>query len=916
MHGTVVTVGQMTRAQLRAVSEGPLPEGGSSEPGLVERILDDIGDDPATLALLEFALTLLWQRQDRGQLTHAAYGELGGVRGAMAQYAEQVYQQLDPPERELARRVLVQLVRPSDTAAPVRRVARRPDLGEDGWRLGQRLAAARLLVADRDATGVETLELVHEALIGGWTRLHDWAEHDRLFRSWQERLRQDVSQWDQTGRDRGALLRGVPLAEAQRWLAERPHDIPAAEHEFIRAGTALQGRSVRRLRAVAAALSLLLIATCGLVVFAVRQARQEAAQARLDRARLLVDQAERVEGSQPDLAMLLAVAAYRTARTDDTTALVTRLATKHWHLTRLLNTGRVTDLAFDPKRPAVLAAAGPDTLTLWDVDRATVRHSTRVQAHAVQFVPAREAVAFADGATEKTRIRLWRLDDGRITTIAAGVDLPTRRFTIDPTGNRLAACAVDGIAVWRIGSPPSQRPARIRLRQPSNDCSFGFTNAGRNLVYTDGLYVVKWSLARETQISRVRASTPVVDGGTPSPVSLAVSSDGRTAVVSVEGRAARWWDVSGNPPLIGGPVLNGYSYGAEFSADGRHAMVGNTIIVDADSKRAVRRLPVREERSGFTTVASPALGAGAQSVAVPLGYRVGIVTVPRLPAAFTQADVIDVGAAPGPNQVTVLTRDGDVSVWNTDPPGVVANILNGGGPPSSGSKLYPADLSGDGSAMAELRGKRLAVWDVRTRRRLPTPRLTDPAAVTALGFDHAGEYLAASDNETLTLWRTTDGRRVDSARLPVVYEQPTIAVTSGGRYVSIGSEWEDVRPLLWKIGAGQAPRTTTAAAPNNAPPAFSPDGRLIGIPDADGVTVQDLATGTTVRRLPGQGPILFSIDGGRMTTRAIDDPTLSQHLVWDLRQGTVMGSVHGGEGVLTFTRRPDLRNSQPRVDRG
>ena len=108
----------MRREQLRAVIEGPLPPDVRYEAGLVERILGDVGADPGSLPLLEFALTLLWERQQGGLLTHAAYQELGGVDGALASYAERVYaDQLLPEDQEEVRRLFVQLVRPTEVGS-------------------------------------------------------------------------------------------------------------------------------------------------------------------------------------------------------------------------------------------------------------------------------------------------------------------------------------------------------------------------------------------------------------------------------------------------------------------------------------------------------------------------------------------------------------------------------------------------------------------------------------------------------------------------------------------------------------------------------------------------------------------------------------------------------------------------------
>src|SRR2546430_9451026 len=100
-------VGGMTRTQLRRVIEGPLPEPVKYESGLVERILADVGDEAGCLTLLEFALTMLWERRRDHTLSHAAYEELGGVAGSLARYAGDVF----PPELEALRKTARRPVR-------------------------------------------------------------------------------------------------------------------------------------------------------------------------------------------------------------------------------------------------------------------------------------------------------------------------------------------------------------------------------------------------------------------------------------------------------------------------------------------------------------------------------------------------------------------------------------------------------------------------------------------------------------------------------------------------------------------------------------------------------------------------------------------------------------------------------------
>ncbi|MDW8327100.1 MAG: serine/threonine-protein kinase, partial [Anaerolineales bacterium] len=242
LQSATLFLGPMTRAELtRAIKEPARKQRVKFQSGLVERILDDVGEEPGNLPLLEFALTTLWDKQNGSLLTHQAYEEIGRVEGALARYAEEVYSKLTAEQQALARRVFVQLVRPGEGTEDTRRQATRAEL-EDAWPLVQQLADARLLVTNRDPSGQETAEIVHEALIRSWGRLREWMRANRNFRAWQERLRGMMQQWEASGHDEGALLRGALLVGAEGWLAERETEIGQAERDFIHASIALRER--------------------------------------------------------------------------------------------------------------------------------------------------------------------------------------------------------------------------------------------------------------------------------------------------------------------------------------------------------------------------------------------------------------------------------------------------------------------------------------------------------------------------------------------------------------------------------------------------------------------------------------------------------------------------------------------------
>ncbi len=212
------------------------------ESGLVERILDDVKDEPGNLPLLEFALTELWkQRKDR-QLTHAAYQKIGKVQGALARHADWNYGNLDATQKEQVRRIFIQLVQPGEGTLDTRRLATKAELGETSWNLVKQLADNRLVVTNQNAANQETVEVVHEALISNWDEFRRWMNEDRSFRAWQERLRFAMAQWQNNQADKELLLRGKVLAEAEEKLKQRRDELSADEQKFIQASVALRQR--------------------------------------------------------------------------------------------------------------------------------------------------------------------------------------------------------------------------------------------------------------------------------------------------------------------------------------------------------------------------------------------------------------------------------------------------------------------------------------------------------------------------------------------------------------------------------------------------------------------------------------------------------------------------------------------------
>ncbi|WP_335756123.1 hypothetical protein [Streptomyces alboflavus] len=124
------------------------------------------------LPLLEFTLDRMWSTLQRGQdtLSFEALVEIGGLEGALAEYADGVLAALAPSERALVRQLFLNHLTVLDRPG-VRRVAVRSELRPEEWSIAIRLANERLLTTNRSDDGEETVEVVHEALLNAWGTL-------------------------------------------------------------------------------------------------------------------------------------------------------------------------------------------------------------------------------------------------------------------------------------------------------------------------------------------------------------------------------------------------------------------------------------------------------------------------------------------------------------------------------------------------------------------------------------------------------------------------------------------------------------------------------------------------------------------------------------------------------------------------
>jgi formylglycine-generating enzyme required for sulfatase activity len=213
--------------------------------GLVDRIIAGAGTGIGALPLMQFALSKLYDGRVGNRLTNEAYDAMGGVEGAIEAHAEATVQQ---DGRAIAdttfNAMFSELVTVNTEGAIVRQRADLDSFAPDVRVWVDRLVTARLLVAGMGGK----VEVAHEALLQHWDRLCRWAQVNRELLLWRQRIRADVSDWTEK-RDPLLLLRGLRLAEAERWISERPADLSDRETAFVTASLAARAAEHRSKRA-------------------------------------------------------------------------------------------------------------------------------------------------------------------------------------------------------------------------------------------------------------------------------------------------------------------------------------------------------------------------------------------------------------------------------------------------------------------------------------------------------------------------------------------------------------------------------------------------------------------------------------------------------------------------------------------
>ncbi len=897
-------VGPMNISELHDAVERPARDVGLVvEPGLADAMLTDLeavasGDtatyDPGKLPLLAHVLRETWARRERGRLTVRGYSEAGGIKRAVAKKADEVYGSFDADGKRVARVLLEHLVSVRADAEDTRRRMTRealiaeisPDDAETARRVLDRLERERLVTADQD-----TVQIAHEALLRYWPVFGRWLDEHRAWLRVSQRLTERAGEWKGGERHPDLLLRGAQLSAVYAELDDdRRGELGALESEFLQASERRQTRADRRRISLAVTLTAVFVVAVALAVIALNNSAAADRQHAIAQARRLAAEADARRATDPEVALLLSLAAYRVAP-GDAEAVNGLLSTQTGFFTQRLThgTGSVNAVAYAPGGGFVAAADQGGNVVLWDTGtlKATAPLRGKGPFYAVAVDPAGKLLAAGqqDGTTilwdvaSRERLAEFKHGPDAIATMAfspdgntlatAGYDGTVRLWSVrtkkeagsftvgngtissvafSPDGHQLAAACTDGkTRIWNPAEPGSE-PERTLSEHTGLVRAVAFNHDGTLLASGgDDSTVRLWDPHTGTQVA--------VLSGAAGPVrSVAFSPDDTQLASSGQDDAVRLWDIdtrTQTSALIG---PSDTIAGIAFNPDGR-------TIVGAGTDATV----------GIWNVATPQSSGGAAVVSVA--------ATPRSPGLI---------ATSGPNQKVYLWQSSRRRLYKTlDRPDAKT-----GGPPTAMA------FNQDGTALAASAPERgVTLWDVAHEavvRTLVDPKAAkdDDTRVDSVAIRPTpGAKSAASPadavvaaggvNDSIYIWGPGSDKPFINSLLggPIT----TVAFSPDGSLLAAGSQ--DGTILLLRVTVNNrgivdgdvAGQLTGPSGPIKSV-AFSPDGRTLAAGAADG-TVRLWDTGaadrpTALATVYGQSQavvaVAFNDDGTRLASSAAD----------------------------------------------
>ncbi|GAA0664249.1 hypothetical protein GCM10010193_14480 [Kitasatospora atroaurantiaca] len=876
-HGSLA-LPPMGGAELRASITRPAEEAGLVlEPGLVELLLRDLGGPDelpgsaaGALPLLSHALRATWQQRQGRVMTVEGYLHTGGIHGAIARTAEDVFTRLGPAEQQAARRLLIRLVHLREGGEETRSRAERghllqqlPDDPEAGAAVLDAFVRARLVTADR-----ETVELTHEALLRAWPRLRRWIQVDRTALLGRQQLAEAAAEWEREQHDPALLHRGTKLATAREWVEDggRRGELGPAEAAFLDASRAAEEaqrrtaeRQARRQRRLLLTLAVFLVLTLAAGGVAYQQRAGALTQRREAQSRAMAARSAALAVGRPEAAMLLARAAFRTAPTVEARGALLSTQAQPF-LGRLTgHTGAVNAVAFSPDGGLLATAGSDDTVKLWNVADRTLLvtltgHGGRVRSVAFSPDGATAASAGSDGT-----VRLWDVAGRRLAATLAGHTGLVRAVAFSPDGRSLVSASADRTV--RLWDATTHQNTAVMTGHTDDILSVAFSSDGRT--------VASGSADRTLRLwdTTTHQNTATLTGHTDDILGVAFSPDGRTIASGSADRTLRLWDTTThqNTSTLTGHTddINGVAYTPDGTTLASASGDGTVKLWDVASSRITATLAGHTDYVQGVAVSSRGQLATAGFDQSAVLWDPGIAAL--IPRPFTEVWK----AAFSPDGRLVATADADhaVGVWDVAQRRLRHRLTG------HESAVFGVAFSPDGSLLASGSADHtVRLWDVARGR--PVATLTGhQGSVLALAFSPDGHWVAsASEDRTVRIWDVREQRLATVLTGHADFVN-SVAFSPDGRTLATGSD--DLTVRLWDTAAQRLTATLTGHTGSVRGLAFNPDGHTLASSGNDGTvrlwdTTAERLTATLTGHTGSVRGLAFNPDGHTLASSGND----------------------------------------------
>lgn len=858
-------IGPMKLEELRLAIEYPAKrEGYEFEPGLVDLLLRDVGNEPGALPLLSHALLETWNNRHGHILTFESYYKSGGVQEAIAKTAENTYHNnLTSEQQGIARRIFLSVTELGEGTQDTRRRASfselilRPEEVSIVESVLKTLADARLIT-----TSEEAAEVAHEALIREWPTLRQWLEEDREGLRTQRRLAEVAKEWERHDKNEGYLYWGARLAEADEWAETHPKDLRELEQAFLQASRMRRDQEVqgaeRQRRWIMLGLAAGLIVTFGLTVLYFLQWRQAEEQRQVALSRQLAAQALAHQDDQFDLALLLSLEANN--RITDTVEIRSSLLAILEHTPRLKtflrqHTDRVLSVAFSPDGHTIASAGSDSKIILWDVRTGQLLSSLlvedKVEVNSVAFSPDGQMLASGDS---RGKITLWNVATRQplsppLTAHTESVEA----IVFSPDGHLLASGSRDNtIILWNVkeGNNPKQ------LGQPlvghADDIrSVAFSPDGQ--ILASGSWdetIILWDISNSGFPKNINQPLTGHTGGVNS---VAFSPDGQTLASGSEDRSIILWNVMTGQP-IGSPLK-------------MHKAPVQNVAFNPESQ-------ILASASSDNSIILWNIATG-QAVEQPLTGHSG----PVRKIAFSPNGQILVSGS----------DDKNIVVWNMEKfSNRLGRLLN-----YNERFINSLAFSPDGKILASGEDDdRIILWNIADKNnpiQYGHPLIGHSDAVKSVAFSKDGDFLASgSADGSIVLWNALTYKRIGLPLVGHTSGVECVTFSPDGQILASGSQDKTVR--LWNAATHQPIGSFLAGHTGSVwSVTFSPDGQTIASGGQDGdIILWDIRDKENAKQLgqPLKGhindveSIAFSPDGQILASAGWDEKVI----LWDVKK--------------------------------